>query len=115
MITVATIKTPVEGFTGTVVGVDFKDGVGETDSVPALEYFERQGYSFEIPDAPTPKGTPSKSWKVDELKAFAETHGLDLGDAKTKDEILEALAPAQTDPPSPIGPDGLPVLSVPAE
>lgn len=111
----AKVTTPVKGYTGVVVGVDFKDGVGETDSIPALEYFERHGYTIETVEQPFPKGAPTKSWKVDELKAFAETHGLDLGDAKTKDEILEALTPTQTDPASPIGPDGLPVLSVPAE
>lgn len=36
--------------------------------------------------------TPDQSWKVAELKAFADEHGIDLGDATKKDDILAALA-----------------------
>lgn len=36
--------------------------------------------------------TPDKSWKVAELKAYAEGHGIDLGEATKKDDILAALA-----------------------
>lgn len=38
------VTTPVEGFTGTVAGVSFADGVGETDDANALNYFRRHGY-----------------------------------------------------------------------
>lgn len=91
----ATVHTPVKGFTGTVVGVDFKDGVGETESIHALGYFERQGYKIAWPDSETPTGTPSKSWKVDELRAFAAVNDVLLGDAKTKEEILAILLPSK--------------------
>lgn len=40
---------------------------------------------------------PSKSWKVDELKAYAAEHGIDLGTASKKDEIL-AVIEAATSP-----------------
>lgn len=102
----ATVHTPVKGFTGTVVGVDFKDGVGETESIHALGYFERQGYKIVWPDVPeVPTGAPSKSWKVDELRAFAAVSDVDLEGAKTKDEILAVLLPLLGDgtPPSPDG------------
>lgn len=63
----AHIQTPVKGFTGTVIGVDFKDGVGETDDEAALAYFERQGYDI-TPLAPgkepakrAPKKAPAKT------------------------------------------------------
>ena len=36
--------------------------------------------------------TPDKSWKVPELKAYAEEQGIDLGAATKKDDILAALA-----------------------
>ena len=36
-------------------------------------------------------GTPGKSWKVPELKAYAEEQGIDLGDATKKDDILAAI------------------------
>lgn len=38
------IQTPVAGFTGTVAGVNFADGVGETDDAAALLYFSGAGY-----------------------------------------------------------------------
>lgn len=42
----AEVTAPVEDFTGTVVGVQFVDGKGSTDSAPALAYFTRQGYAI---------------------------------------------------------------------
>jgi len=41
-----------------------------------------------------PEGTPTESWKVPELRAYAAEHDIDLGDAKKKDEILAAIAGA---------------------
>ena len=38
-----------------------------------------------------PEGAPAESWKVDELRAFAEREGIDLGDATKKADILAAL------------------------
>lgn len=53
-----------------------------------------------------PKGAPSKSWKVDELRAFAAVSNIDLRDAKTKDEILAILESAKDDTtPPPSGDD----------
>jgi len=40
------VHTPVAGFTGTVVGVEFSGGRGATDDVAALAYFERHGYQI---------------------------------------------------------------------
>lgn len=45
-------------------------------------------------DAPGEK--PLDKMKVDELKEYASAHGIDLGDAKTKAEILEAIKAAET-------------------
>lgn len=38
------VHTPVKGFTGTVAGVNFADGAGETDDPVALRYFRSAGY-----------------------------------------------------------------------
>lgn len=35
---------------------------------------------------------PDKSWKVADLKAYAEEQGIDLGDATKKEDILAVLA-----------------------
>ena len=36
-------------------------------------------------------GEPSEAWTVKQLKAHAETQGVDLGDAKSKADILSVL------------------------
>lgn len=41
------IQTPVEGFTGEVVGVSFVDGFGETEDENAIAYFIRQGFGLD--------------------------------------------------------------------
>lgn len=41
-----------------------------------------------------PSGTPGKSWKVPQLKAYAAEHDIDLGGATTKDDILAAITAA---------------------
>jgi hypothetical protein len=38
-----------------------------------------------------PDGEPNTAWKIDQLKAYAVEHDVDLGEAKKKDEILSAL------------------------
>jgi hypothetical protein len=101
---VKTIKSPVESFTGLVVGVHFVDGVGKTDNEAAIAYFERQGYGVGDepaeqpgnPDAKYPLGDPSDKWKKDELLAYAGDHKIDIGEAKTKDEIWGAIKPGGT-------------------
>lgn len=40
------VTTPVAGFTGTVVGVRFDGGEGQTDDAAALAYFSRHGYGI---------------------------------------------------------------------
>ncbi|MDR6861969.1 hypothetical protein [Phycicoccus sp. 3266] len=52
---------------------------GESDSSDARSY---------------PEGTPSEDWKVDELKAYAADNSVDLGDAKTKADIVSILGKA---------------------
>lgn len=91
----AEIRTPVKGFTGQVAGVQFTDGVGETEDVAALAYFERHGYDIvpeeQEPDPLYPEGDPTEKWTVDQLKAYATTNGIDLKGATTKADILLAV------------------------
>ena len=51
------IQTPVEGFTGEVVGVQFVDGFGETEDENAIAYFIRQGFGLDgsAPEAAKPE------------------------------------------------------------
>lgn len=38
-----------------------------------------------------PEGDPSEDWKVDELKAYAASKKIDLGDASRKADIVSAI------------------------
>ncbi len=100
----AKVTTPVKGFTGTVVGVDFKDGIGETDHRPALEYFERHGYEIVFDQVPDfPEGDPATSWTKDQLTKWAQANEVELGSASKKDEVfaaIEAHLTAKNTPPA---------------
>jgi hypothetical protein len=113
---VARVKTPVEGFTGEVAGVVFADGVGETDNPNALNYFRRHGYDVATPVHQTPApasapkpgfpdGAPTAAWTGNELKAYAAEHGIDLGKARTKQEMAAAIE-AASEAASEVGPEG---------
>lgn len=69
----AKITTPVEGYTGEVVGVQFIDGVGETDDEGALAYFRRQGYA--IDGEPSPEEAPVEEAPVEEAPAHKRASG----------------------------------------
>jgi hypothetical protein len=54
----------------------------------------RLGSAWEDADKPaTPQKseTPDKTWKNDDLKAYAEEHSIDLGDAAKKEDYLAAI------------------------
>lgn len=63
------VHTPVTDFTGTVAGVNFADGVGETDDESALQYFSAAGY--EIRDVVPPAGTPLTPEELERVTASA--------------------------------------------
>lgn len=93
----AEIHTPVKGFTGKVAGVQFTDGVGETTDTAALAYFERHGYTLvpkeQEPDQLYPEGDPIEKWTVDQLKAYAADHDIDLTGVSGKDNVVAAVVP----------------------
>lgn len=45
-------------------------------------------------DAPASPGEPGESWTVADLQAYAAEHGIDLGGASKKSDILTAIAGA---------------------
>lgn len=114
----AKIKSPVEGYTGVVVGVQFTDGEAETDRESALAYFRRQGYGIEEA-APAKAATDAKSKGKDQgdptsaqLKARAKELGLST--SGKKDEIAariaehEAKEPPHAPPAEPNGDENVP-------
>jgi hypothetical protein len=106
-----TIETPVEGFTGLVAGVHFVDGKGSTDDEAALAYFDRQGYKVggvvdDDVKRDYPLGDPSDKWKKPELLAYATDKKIDIGDAKTVEQIWGAIKPGGTPYKGVTTPDG---------
>lgn len=86
----------------TYVHVHDKDGIshafGPDDTVPewAEELITNPDVWDEKPTEPEsdgfPEGDIDDTWTVKQLKAYAESEGIDLGDAKTKADILSKIA-----------------------
>lgn len=73
-------------YRGAIVSDDAFTGEG-------LEHVLSVGLIAEVAvEAAFPEGDPSETWKVDELKAYAESKSIDLGDASKKADILAAIA-----------------------
>jgi len=96
----ATVHTPVPGFTGEVAGVAFADGTAEVPD-DKLTYFRRHGYGIDGP-APLPPGASpvvDANQLVDDSSAAAfvarDTGALTIGDNPTA-EGLAALADGAT-------------------
>lgn len=86
--------TPVKGFTGTVVGVAFTDGVGHTDNHAAIAYFNRHDYGS-VPPLPDCAGCEPVA-EVKELtpkqKLQAEAAELNLDTEGTADDLKARIA-----------------------
>lgn len=67
-----------------------KDGYLVPDAV--LEAFHAALGGEEIDLGDDAPATPTSDWKNAEIKSWAETHGIDLGDATTKADMLAAIA-----------------------
>lgn len=105
------ITSPIQGHTDRStfgpVTLEFRDGVAETsEKLPAglLSYLEGRGYKVEA-ETEVPSGAPAESWTVPQLKAWAKAHDVDLGDAKTKPDIVALVVPKPADPPQGTGQD----------
>lgn len=68
--------------TGVIVNVDHKTA-------------DQLNKAWKPLDGSKPKSdTPDASWKVAELKAYADENGIDLGEATKKEDILAAITAA---------------------
>lgn len=110
------VHAPVKDYTGTVAGVAFVDGSGETENGAALAYFQRKGYRIEDakpvkvepvepvepvkdepvkvepvstkPERPHPVQGNKAAW-FDYLTEIKPDHGFDLEKVQRK-ELIEA-------------------------
>lgn len=90
----AKIYAPNKQYTGVSAGVTFVNGVGECSDPWLLGWFREQGYGVEDkPQTKTPK--PLEKMTVAELREYAAQHGIDLGEATKKDDILAMIIAAE--------------------
>ena len=100
----AKINSPVEGFKGTVAGVEFDKGVGETDNDNALAYFRRKGYgiSGSKPTGTSPTEAPEPA---DPREVSDQRVGTPIRDAAVDPQPGDFLAPTNAGDANPHGPD----------
>lgn len=105
-----TVRTPVEGHTGDVGSIHFKDGVASVpDSAQEITYLRAAGYLFEEPESveePVVEDVdgdgvveelPKKTASVGDWRAFAVAHGMPEADAEamTKDALIAHYIPKE--------------------
>jgi hypothetical protein len=62
----------------------------------ADEFRRSAGRTASIEDSPEKSSFPDDSWKIDDIKAWAEAHTVDLGNATKKADMLAAIQAADT-------------------
>lgn len=87
----------------TIVGVQFTDGVGETDDPTALAYFHRHPYNVvAIEDAKDPAGSDDpQDPPADDPEAKDSDRGTDDGNPVTGDKPADTPEPAPDAVPEP--------------
>lgn len=99
----AKIIAPNKEFNGKRAGVAFVDGHAETDDESTIRYFAKHGYTVEgkakkparasePPKVEDEATDPLAGLNVEELRAHAAENDIDLGGARTKAEIRDAIA-----------------------
>lgn len=73
-------------------GVIYAAGTARADAqdVPDGPWWSEPVEPEKAPE-PVEPVEPDESWKNDDIKAYAESHGIDLGEAKTKADMLAAI------------------------
>lgn len=101
----AKIFSPVKNYNGMSAGISFRDGEGKTDSLYLIEWFKKHGYKVVDEEKETKSEEKSRSdaanfselqdMSLDELKAYAEAHEINIGNATTKEGILKKIKEAE--------------------
>lgn len=91
----AKIICPNKQYNGLSASVPFTNGIGETDKPHLIEWFREHGYTVEDEQQGGEGGISDMT--VKELKAYAAEKNIDLGEAKTKADIVAAIEAAEPD------------------
>ena len=92
------VYAPNKKYTGMSASVVFVNGIGESNNADLLAWFERQGYIVEHQGERVLGITPPKELKdmsVDELIAYAQEKGIDIGKATSQNGIWEKIQEAE--------------------
>ena len=87
------VETPVKDFCGIgAAGVHFAYGKAEVREGWVLDWYREHGYKVTEKE---PVVKTIDDMTVQELKAYAEENGIDLGDASKKEDILAVIKAQQ--------------------
>ncbi|HHV13212.1 MAG TPA: hypothetical protein GXX75_23340 [Clostridiales bacterium] len=92
----AKIIAPNKQYTGISASIPFINGQGETDSPVLIDWFRQHGYIVEDEEQEPPK-EPGKfdGWNADQLRAYAEEHGINIGQATSVNGIMKKIEDAE--------------------
>lgn len=94
----AKIVCPNEQYSGISASVAFTNGIGETDDRHLIDWFKSNGYEVEEPEeSKEPEKTGFEEMTVEELQAYAEEKGIDLGKSTSQAGILKKILEAKTE------------------
>lgn len=87
-----------KSYTGISASVAFSQGIGETEDKNLIVWFKEHGYQV-IEEDTKAKGTEKTldNMTVEELVAYAEEKGIDIGEATTQSGIIEKIKAVQLD------------------
>ena len=86
----AKIFAPNKQYAGISAGVGFINGVGECTDPYVIDWFKSKGYTVEESEV-EPEKTGFEEKTVDELKAYAEENGIDIGQSTSQKGILKKI------------------------
>lgn len=96
----AKIYAPNKQYSGISAGVAFAKGVGETNNPALLEWFRDHGYTVEEEKKELAK-EPTKfdGMDVEQLKAYAAEHNINIGNSTSVNGILKKITDAEKEAP----------------
>lgn len=103
----AKIIAPNKSYTGVSASVAFCNGEGNTDDKHLIKWFKDHGYTVEEPASETVDSTAGTNTEtsidlntmtVEQLTAYAQEKGIDIGQATTQAGILKKIQDATTTP-----------------
>jgi hypothetical protein len=98
----AKVLTPNKDYDGISAGVTFVKGVGECADPYLLGWFKSKGYTVEgesekDDNAGKGEGSEFDNMTVDELKAYAEANGINIGNSSSQKGILKKILEAKAE------------------